>query len=136
MKNNTSITVVTWYGDKERFIVTDVTADRPEYDPRFSHDGGSYDQPTYKAVIDGTPVLFDDSSCGDFGSRFFLKVGNHRAYCGSMLQEEQEYTELTICDLKKLCAACAAWGLSNWDFPKWLSRYLYEEAPRSPRRKK
>ena len=136
MKNNTSITVVTWYGDKEGFIVTDVAIDRPEYDPRFSRDGGSYDQPTYEAVVDGTPVLFDDSSCGDFGSRFFLKVGNHRAYCGSMLQEEQEYTELTICDLKKLCAACAAWGLSNWDFPKWLSRYLYEEAPRSPRRKK
>ena len=76
-------------------MVTNIKKEQmnPFYDPCFSKNGGGYDQPRYSAVVDGTEVVFTDSSCGDFGSRYSLCVGNGYATWGSMV--DVPYTNLT-----------------------------------------
>ena len=75
-----------------------VTIDADDYDPRFSNNGGSYYQPGYRCSAEGFGELFiDDSSCGDFGTRIFAEVTENKkkigAYYGSMLDEEQEFSD-------------------------------------------
>lgn len=79
-----------------------VECDVPDYDPRFSNNGGSYYQPTYKVTFeDGSHITIEDTSCGDFGDRIFVEAvlsGKvYAAYYGSMVDDEcSEFTSEAI----------------------------------------
>ena len=50
-----------------------------EFDPRFSRNGGSYEQPFYTARFsDGTIVTIDDCQCGDFGGEIIATITHNR----------------------------------------------------------
>lgn len=69
------------------------------YDPWMACNGGGYDQPEYKIrMADGTLAVLRDTSCGDFGGRFFFQYGDRCALWGSMLSEEQAYSDYTEAD--------------------------------------
>lgn len=82
--------------------ISSIVCDRPDYDPRFSHDGGSYDQPTYGIEFDdGSTITIEDTSCGDFGDRILVSAilsgQTFQVYYGSMVDDEySEFTEDTI----------------------------------------
>ena len=50
----------------------------PAYNPRFANNGGGYNQPDYifTGAFNGNPVevSIHDTSCGDFGDRYYIKV--------------------------------------------------------------
>lgn len=70
-----------------------------EYDPEFANNGGSYAQGTVSINFDdGAQMYVEDTSCGEYGSRimFTLKLPSGEqisAYCGSMLESEERYSE-------------------------------------------
>ena len=57
-----------------------VKQDNPFYNPRFSNNGGGYDQPfSYWLIVDQNSkekfyAIKEDSSCGDFGTRIYQAV--------------------------------------------------------------
>ena len=72
--------------------ITRVKKEREDYDPRFCRNGGSYYQPLVTiACSDGTTVVIDDRSCGDFGGRFHATVTKGatiaEAWWGTMLED-------------------------------------------------
>lgn len=71
-----------------------------DFDPRLSHDGGSYYQPTIRLVCPRTraELVINDSSCGDFGTRIdvtLLRKGRvvASASFGTMLDEGMAYSD-------------------------------------------
>ena len=54
-------------------------------DPSRSYDGGGYSQPEYSIIFNGKKGIFYDSSCGAFGSRFYVRLGAKEAEWGSMI---------------------------------------------------
>lgn len=124
----TKIRIRTLSGNKETFRVSNLGEIVPEYDYRFSRDGGSYRQARYEATVNGIKIVMEDTSCGDFGLRIDLWVGAHHAQVGRL--QPEEYSELTCPDLGKLQAAIVAWQLGENDFPAWLPGWLYANRPR------
>lgn len=58
------------------------------YEESRKHNGGGYDQPTVIFEIEGKQGVFKDTSCGEFGSRYFLEFDGKAASWGTMLNEE------------------------------------------------
>ena len=103
----------------------------PCYDPDFAANGGGYDQPVYKAVVNGTEVAVYDCSCSDFGSRFFVSVGDEWAQFGSM-EPNMEGSMLSFKSLALLwiageCGAVRTFGNSRWE---WLVSEAWDERSR------
>lgn len=102
----------------------------PNYDPRFEHDGGGYDQPLYTATINGVKLVVEDSSCGDFGSRFFVRVGEEFARFGTM-EPELDGSTLGFKSLALLWMAGQAGAVCQ--FSGWRWDWLVSEAERMQR---
>ena len=107
-----------------------VSCDFEDFEESKSRNGGSYYQPTFKAEIDGAKLCLEDSSCGDFGTRFFVSVDSHRAHFGTMENDENWYSDLAESDMRLLTIACRLWqhmGLYNeWPIPDWEWDWLIE----------
>lgn len=83
--------------------LTSVTQGNPAYDADKQNNGGGYDQPIYRFAIgfaDGTAgeLVFEDTSCGDFGTRYavMMFVNHDTVYIaswGSMENRDCEYTD-------------------------------------------
>ena len=84
-----------------KIISHDVTQLNPYYDPARSRNGGGYDQPLIKWSVLHTPsgrvydVTEKDTSCGDFGTRFYHQimcdgVEIYSAYFGSMVNNDDD----------------------------------------------
>ena len=72
----------------------------PYANPRFANNGGGYSQPVITGIFnDGAHFIIEDTSCGDFGRRIYIKVSSSRgvfkAYFGEMLQEVEQYTNFS-----------------------------------------
>lgn len=96
-----------------------------DYDPRFSHDGGSYYQPTFDLsfVLDGSKfsLRIEDTSCGDFGGRFYAELRNAAgeklaaAQWGELVEPENHYSTFRLgqhLDPQQL-AICAAENIGS-----------------------
>lgn len=110
--------------------VTDSSIEQgnPAYDPDYAANGGGYDQPVYRAVVNGTEVIVNDASCGDFGSRFFVSVGDEHAQFGSM-EPDMEGSGLSFESLALLwiageCGAVRTFSNSRWE---WLVSEAWDE---------
>lgn len=88
-----------------------------DYDERFSHNGGSYYQPTHViswSAPDGSYTLtIEDTSCGDFGVRVYAQLDKDdcciaQASYGSMTSQEQEFT-----DFDNSFACCVAIAIAE-----------------------
>ena len=57
-------------------------------DWRTAHNGGGYYQERITFEIDGSKGIFEDTSCGDFGTRYYLEIeGQPGAVWGTMEEE-------------------------------------------------
>ena len=73
------------------------------YDEYRQNNGGGYHQPHYEVKFaDGTTCDVCDESCGDFGSRITVVIGDKSAYYGSMLERSQERSDFGVKDAKYL----------------------------------
>ena len=50
------------------------------YNPDRSSNGGGYNQPYVEFIFNGIKGTFEDTSCGDFGTRYHLQWNNFSAY--------------------------------------------------------
>ena|SRR5699024_1387182 len=57
------------------------------------NNGGGYEHTRTVFEFQGKQGVFEDTSCGDFGSRFFMEWDGKMAMWGSMIDEELEYSE-------------------------------------------
>ena len=84
--------------------IAKIIREENEYDPRFSGNGGSYYQPTTTLIFkDGSKLILSDSSCGDFGSRYYVTLMTDGkvlyAAWGSMLPEDQWHSQIDDSEL-------------------------------------
>jgi len=49
------------------------------YDQRLCGNGGGYYQPKYTFMFNNIEGVFEDTSCGDFGGRYFMEWNGYRA---------------------------------------------------------
>ncbi len=63
------------------------------FNPRRMNNGGGYDQPRYEFEFGGVIGVFEDTSCGEFGGRYFVQLGSESAMWGSMLQDREKYSD-------------------------------------------
>ncbi|RIN92425.1 hypothetical protein [Mammaliicoccus sciuri] len=57
------------------------------------HNGGGYHQPKIIFEIAGKQGVFEDTSCGDFGTRFSVDWESKSASWGSMVEEDNTFSE-------------------------------------------
>ncbi len=85
--------------------IINISVDENDYDPEFSRDGGSYRQPhTVIEFSDGSVMEIDDSSCGDFGSRIDVRCGDRAAHYGTMLSDQEFWSDFHESDIPMLRA--------------------------------
>lgn len=83
--------------------IIDIRVFENDYDPNLCCDGGSYYQPVTEIEFsDGSVMVIDDTSCGDFGSRIYVSYVDKTANYGSMLDEDQEWSGFTESDIPML----------------------------------
>lgn len=77
--------------------------------PRFSNNGGGYSQPLYTFKVFGEIGTFHNTSCGDFGDRWEVKIGRKKCVYDGMGREETYYTTFTQKD----------WWIANLIYQKF-----------------
>ena len=58
--------------------------------PAKANNGGGYSQPKIEFLYKGEMGTFTDTSCGEFGTRYEVKIGSKYAYWGTMLKRTEE----------------------------------------------
>lgn len=90
------------------------------YDPAMSHDGGGYDQPCWNIYVfaKNMRITVCDSSCGDFGTRYWAQVENGpEATWGSMWDEPLRQSTFSENDDVAAGIIYAITGISvPWDY--------------------
>ena len=59
-------------------IIVKETETNPYYDPKKTFNGGGYHQPLYEFEYGTWQGAFRDTSCGDFGSRYYILLSDDR----------------------------------------------------------
>lgn len=67
------------------------------YDPNKSNNGGRYYQERIVFELGGVHGVYEDTSCGDFGTRFYLKFNGKSTNWGTM-ERDLNYSEFTVDD--------------------------------------
>lgn len=70
------------------------------YDASKLNNGGGYDQPIITFEYKGIQGVYEDTSCGDFGTRESVEWDGKYAQWGSMIEEENHYSEIPEADLQ------------------------------------
>lgn len=58
-----------------------------------ANNGGGYDHVRVFFKVNGKRGMFEDTSCGEFGTRKFITFNGKAAFFGSMLDDEEEFSE-------------------------------------------
>lgn len=81
----------------EKIIILKETQINEFYNPEKTNNGGGYDQNRVIFELNGIKGLFEDTSCGDFGTRFFLKYNGKATNWGTM-ERSFNYSEFSVDD--------------------------------------
>ena len=87
---------------EEKFVCDGVEIELKydDFDERFCRDGGSYYKPHFTCSCNGEILTIDDVSCGDFGTRIYVKLYGKNgkestATYGSLIWKPALYSSFT-----------------------------------------
>ena len=98
---------------KENFKILEVREQNPNANSNKAINGGGYHQPFITFSFNEITGYIDDSSCGEFGERFFVEFKGKEYSLDTMKRNNEEYEEYS--SFSKKCLE-----------DKILSKYLEE----------
>ena len=82
---------------KEKITILQETQINEFYNPEKTNNGGGYKQTRIIFELNGIKGMFEDTSCGEFGTRFFLKY-NGKCSCWGSMESDFSYSEFRFDD--------------------------------------
>lgn len=80
---------------KSSFEILEVREQNPNADVEKSLNGGGYSQPFIKFIFNGIKGSIQDTSCGEFGERYFVKFGEKVYSVDAMGNGKEEYSSFS-----------------------------------------
>ena len=81
--------------NNQNFKILEVREQNPYADPMKANNGGGYSQPCITFIFNGTKGSIQDTSCGEFGIRYFVEFGEKVYYLDTMGREKEEYSSFS-----------------------------------------
>ena len=88
----------------KKIVILNKTEMNPFADSATAYNGGGYSQIRTEFRFGGENGIFSDTSCGDFGSRYDLRVGEKSARWGTMLDEWEKFSDFCDSDWELISA--------------------------------
>ena len=80
---------------KSNFKILEVREQNPNVDVEKAVNGGGYSQPFIAFVFNGVTGSIDDTSCGEFGTRYFVQFGEKSYSLDTTGIENEEYSSFS-----------------------------------------